>query len=52
MKLVAPTLEAMVIERPEPTPEQPQHMCLDKGYDYPEVRELVAVWGYTGHIRS
>ena len=52
MKLVAPTLEAMVIERPEPTAEQPQHMCLDKGYDYPEVRGLVAVWGYTGHIRS
>ncbi len=52
MKLVAPTLEAMVVKRPESTPEQPQHMCLDKGYDYPDVRELIAAWGYAGHIRS
>ncbi len=52
MKLVEPTLEAIVIQRPEPTPNQPQNMCLDKGYDYPEVRELVAEWGYNGHIRS
>ncbi len=52
MKLVEPTLEAIVVQRPEPTPNQPQNMCLDKGYDYPEVRELVAEWGYTGHIRS
>ena len=52
MKLVGATLEAMIIERPQPTPERPQNMCLDKGYDYPEVRELVVAWGYTGHIRS
>ncbi len=52
MKLVERTLEATMIQRPEPTPDRPQNMCLDKGYDYPEVRELVAAWGYTGHIRS
>ena len=52
MKLVERTLEATMIQRPEPTADQPQNMCLDKGYDYPEVRELVAAWGYTGHIRS
>lgn len=52
MKLVEPTLEGFMVPRPEPTPERPQHLCLDKGYDYPEVRELVAAWGYTGHIRS
>lgn len=49
MKLVEPTLEAMVVERPEPTDEAPQHLRLDKGYDYPQVREL---WGYTAHIRT
>ena len=52
MKLVERTLEATMIQRPEPTSDLPQSMCLDKGYDYPEVRALVAAWGYTGHIRS
>ena len=52
MKLVERTLEAIMIQRPEPTAGQPQNMCLDKGYDYPEVRELVAAWGYTGQILS
>lgn len=52
MKLTEATLEAIVIERPQPTPEKPQHLCLDKGYDYPEVRELVNRWGYTAHIRN
>ena len=52
MKLVERTLEATMIQRPEPTPDLPQPLCLDKGYDYAEVRALVAAWGYTGHIRS
>ena len=52
MKLVERTLEAARVQRPEPTAYQPQNMCLDKGYDYPEVRKLVAAWGYTGHIKS
>jgi hypothetical protein len=30
-KLLKATLEAMVVERPEPTEEAPQHLCLDKG---------------------
>ncbi len=40
------------IERPKPTEKKPQNLCLDKGYDYPEVRELVEKWGYAAHIRS
>ena len=52
MKLVERTLEAIMIQRVEPTPDRPQNMCLDKGYDYPEVRELVAAWEYTGNIKS
>ena len=52
MKLVGPTLEAIMVERPLPTPEQPQHLCMDKGYDFPEIRRLVAAWGYTAHIKS
>ena len=34
MKLVRATLESLVVERPAPTPEQPQGMCLDKAYDF------------------
>jgi putative transposase len=51
MKLTRATLEAIVIPCPEPTPEQPQNLCLDKGYDYDEVRELAEEFGYTAHIR-
>jgi putative transposase len=32
-KLLAQTIEAIVLERPEPEPDYPQHLCLDKGYD-------------------
>lgn len=52
MKLVRPTLESIVVERPMPTPENPQHLCLDKGYDFQEVRDIVAEFGFTAHIRS
>jgi transposase len=52
MKLTETTLERMVVVRPEPTEEKPQNLCLDKGYDYPEIRDLVAEWGYTAHIRT
>jgi len=52
MKLVQGTLESLVVERPEPTAMQPQGMCLDKGYDYQEVRDILAEFGFTAHIRS
>jgi putative transposase len=52
MKLVRSTLDGIVVERPEPTAEQPQGMCLDKGYDYDEVRELLDEFGFTAHIRA
>ena len=52
MKLVRPTIESIVIDRPEPTEEQPQGMCLDKGYDYSEVRDILHEFGFTAHIRT
>ena len=52
MKMTEGTLEAIVIERPEPTEENPQNLCLDKAFDFDQVRELVAAWGYTAHIRT
>jgi putative transposase len=50
-KLLAATLEAIVVERPQPTVEQPQHLCLDKGYDNPTGHDTVAAYQYTPHIR-
>ena len=52
MKLVRPTLESMVALRPEATEEEPQGMCLDKGYDYDEVREILKEFGFTAHIKA
>jgi putative transposase len=50
MKLVETTLESIPVERPTPTTADPQNLCLDKGYDYPQVRDLVDEYGYTAHI--
>jgi putative transposase len=52
MKMVGETLESIPVERPEPTPEQPQGMCMDKGYDYEEVRQIVEEFGFTAHIKA
>ena len=50
-KLLAQTIDAIVVERPRPTPEQPQHWCLDNGYDNPPGHAAVAEYGYIPHIR-
>lgn len=52
MKLLQPTLEALEVPRPAPTAAHPQGLCLDKGYDYDEIRTLAAAFGYTAHIRG
>jgi putative transposase len=52
MKMVRATLESLVAERPEPTEEEPQGMCLDKGYDYEAVREILTEFGFTAHIKA
>ena len=51
-RLVGEKLESIPVPRPPVVHRQPQGLCLDKGYDYDEVRELVVVFGYTAHIRS
>ena len=50
MRLAEPTPQSMVVERPRPTKKHPQNVCMDKGYDFPAVDELVAEWGCTVHI--
>jgi putative transposase len=52
MKLVEATLESIPVERPEPTGDEPQGMCMDKGYDYDEVRALLEEFGFTAHVKS
>ena len=51
-KLLRATLDAVVVERPSPTEEAPQHLCLDKGYDNRPTRELVEEYDYVAHIRG
>ena len=51
-KLLAQTLEAIVVERPEPMAEAPQHLCLDKGYDNPTGYQATVEYYYTPHIRQ
>lgn len=50
-KLLDPTLEAIVVQRPKPTKKKPQHLCLDKGYDNPTGEAAVEKHHYIGHIR-
>jgi putative transposase len=46
------TIKSIPVKRPKPTKSKKQGMCLDKGYDSGEVRDLVKAFGYTAHIRS
>jgi len=52
MKLVRPTIDGIVVARPEPTSAQPQGLCRDKGFDYEEVRAILWEFGFTAHIRA
>jgi putative transposase len=49
-KLLAQTIEAIVLERPEPEPDYPQHLCLDKGYDNDDGWGACADFDYVPHI--
>lgn len=52
MRLVRDTLKSVPVKRPKPSRHKKQHFCADKGYDYPDVRTLIARWGYTARIKS
>src|SRR6266849_5528688 len=49
--LLEQTIEAIVVDRPEPTKQAPQHLCLDKGYDNPTGHQVAEDYHYTPHIR-
>jgi len=45
-------MDNVVASRPEPTPEKPQHLCADKGYDSQKTRKAMEDRGYAPHVRS
>jgi len=51
MKMAKATVQSTPVKRPKVTDDQPQHLCLDAGYDYDAVHELLDEWGFTAHIR-
>ena len=51
-KLLAETIWSIPVQRPEPTIENPQHLCLDKGYDFEQVRWLAEAFGFVAHLRA
>ena len=50
--LMADTLDSLAVERPAPSRCRPQHLCLDKGYDYDATRRLAEERGFTLHLRT
>jgi IS5 family transposase len=48
--MVAKTLDAVVLRGPR-GPRRPQHICLDKGYDYKDCEQEVRARRITPHIR-
>jgi len=45
MKMTEATLESQRIVPPDPNDEWLRNLCLDKGYDYEEVRQILMAWG-------
>jgi len=51
-KLLKGTLDSIPVTRPKPKRTRPQGLCLDRAYDNREVRELLADYRLTPHIRA
>lgn len=51
MTLLAATLDAVVVERPQPSEQAPQHLCLDKAYDNATGYAACEQAGYIPHTR-
>jgi len=49
MKVAEATLDSVVVARPCPSPAAPQHLCRDKGFDFPETRQAAEARGYIVH---
>ena len=51
-RMLRATIEAIAVERPEPTAERPQHLSLDGGYENPTGREAASEAKSIPHIHS
>ena len=52
MKMFKPTLDSINIQRPKTNGKLWQHLCADKGYDYPELRLSAQRRKYIAHIKE
>ena len=50
-RLLAPTLNAIVVARPEASEKVPQHLCLDAAYVGGKTQEIIDQYQYVAHIR-
>jgi len=50
--LLVPTLDQIVIPRPEPTESDPQNLCADAGYKGQPAMEAVLERHYTPHVKQ
>lgn len=50
VKLLAATLDGVVIDRPEPPEAAPPHLCLDKAYAGEPAQQTAEERGYTVHV--
>ncbi len=48
MKSAFPTIDSIIADRPKSIR---QNICMDKGYDFPEIEKGVQRRGYSDHIR-
>lgn len=51
MKAATETLDSIVVRRPRPRKYRRQNLCLDKGYDFPEIEREAFKRRYVPHIR-
>ena len=49
-KLLAGTIHSVPVEYP--MPQMSPNVCLDKGYDYDDIRQMLEQFGFTAHIRG
>jgi len=50
VKLLAQTLDAIVVRRPRPTKRRPQNLCVDKGYAGKPAEQQMRQRGYIPHV--
>lgn len=52
VKLLAQTLDGIVIRRPKPSRRRRQHLCADKGYSGKPAAAIMRARGYIPHVRQ